>query len=360
MLLGSTEWAEAHAAELKKKAVVYINSDMNGRGFLGVGGSHDFQHLVNQVEADVKDPQTGVSVGERLRARLRVLAAAPTASERAKALGRIAADPDRDLPIEALGSGSDYSAFLQHLGLPSLNLEYGGEGSPGGVYHSAYDTYEHHSRFVDPGNAYGGALAKTIGRLVLRIADADLPVQRYGDFADTVSGYVDQVRKLAEAKRSEAGARARLLASEAFRLADDPTEPRADPPALAAAERLDFGPLEKAATRLRASAAAFDQALATRGSSLSPARKKQLDAILLTLDQRLLREQGLPGRPWYKNVVYAPGRFTGYGAKTLPGVREAIEERRYDDARTYIGLTAQALADYAAGLEQATGVIDGA
>lgn len=359
MLLGSTEWAEHHAAELKKKAVIYINSDSNGRGFLDVDGSHAFQHLVNQVAADVKDPQTGVSVGERLRARLGVLGAEPGASEAAKASGRAALDPARDLPIGPLGSGSDYSAFLQHLGLPALNVSYGGEGSSGGVYHSAYDTYEHHSRFVDPGHAYAATLAETVGRLVMRIADADRPLQRYGDFADTVGAYLDEVKKLEAGQRDAAAVQAKLLAAGAYRLADDPTRPRGDPAPLAQSPTLDFGPLDRATAKLKASAQAFDAALAARGDALTPAQRKQLDALILVQEQRLLREQGLPFRPWYRNMIYAPGRFTGYGAKTLPGVREAIEERRFDDATTYIGLTAEALDDYASGLEAATRVING-
>jgi N-acetylated-alpha-linked acidic dipeptidase len=359
MLLGSTEWAETHAAELKKKAVVYINSDSNGRGFLDVGGSHSLQHFVNQVAADVKDPQTGVTVGQRLRAELAVQAEAPGANPRAVALGKIAADPAKDLPIDALGSGSDYSTFLQYLGIASLNVGFGGEGSSGGVYHSAYDTYEHHSRFVDPGHAYAGALAKYTGRMVMRMADADTTVQRYGDFADTVSSYLDEVKKLADTTRDQADARTRLLAAGAYKLADDPTIPRADPGPLAASPKIDFAPMDGAVARLKTSASAFDSALAAKGAALTPAQKKKLDAALLPLEQRLLRERGLPFRPYYKNMIYAPGRFTGYGAKTLPGIREAIEERRFDDAATYMGLTAEALSDYAAGLDAATSVING-
>ena len=359
MLLGSTEWAEEHAAELKKKALVYINSDSNSRGFLGVGGSHSLQHFVNEVSADVIDPQTGVSVRDRLRAGLEVDAASPTATPRQIALGKMAADHGRDLPIEPLGSGSDYSAFLQNLGLASLNVGYGGEGDSGGVYHSAYDTYEHHSRFVDPGHAYAGALAKTTGRMVMRLADADTPVQRYGDLAHVVGGYVDEVKRLADARRDEAQTRAKLLAAGAYKIADDPRVSRADPQPLAASPRIDFGKLEAAVARLRTSATAFDQTLAAKGPTLTKAQKVKLDAAILPLEQRLLRDQGLPFRPWYKNMIYAPGRFTGYGAKTLPGVREAIEERRFDDAVTYIGLTAEALIDYAAGLDAATAVMNG-
>jgi N-acetylated-alpha-linked acidic dipeptidase len=359
MLLGSTEYAETHEAELKKKALIYINSDGNGRGFLGVGGSHAFQHLVNEVSADVTDPQTRVPVRDRLRAKMAVDGAEPGANERTKALGKVASDPTRDLPIEALGSGSDYSSFLQHLGLPSLNLGYGGEGEDGGVYHSAYDTYEHHSRWVDPGHAYAGALAKTAGRLVLRIADADLPPQRYTDFAETVGVYLDEVKKLADAKRDEAQAQARLLSTNAYKLAADPTEPSGLPTAYAQSPKLDFAPLEAAVAKLKASAAAYDGALAAKGASLSVAQRTRLDAANRVQEQILLRDEGLPGRPWYKNVVYAPGRFTGYGAKTLPGVREAIEERRFDDAVRYIGITAAALNDYAAGLDRATAILNG-
>jgi N-acetylated-alpha-linked acidic dipeptidase len=359
MLLGSTEWAETHAAELKKKAIVYINSDSNGRGFLDVGGSHSLQHFVNQVAADVRDPQTGVTVGQRLRAGLAVQAEAPGANPRAVALGKIAADPSRDLPIDALGSGSDYSTFLQHLGIASLNIGFGGEGESGGVYHSAYDTYEHHSRFVDPGHAYAGALAKYTGRMVMRMADAETTVQRYGDFADTVSGYLDEVKKLADTTRDQAAARTRLLAAGAYKLADDPSGPRGDPGPLAASPKIDFARMDGAVAKLKASASAFDSAVAAKGAGLAPAQQKKLAAVLQPLEQRLLREKGLPFRPDYQNMIYAPGRFTGYGAKTLPGIREAIEERRFDDATTYVGLTAEALTDYAAGLDAATAVLNG-
>ncbi|HEY2752677.1 transferrin receptor-like dimerization domain-containing protein [Phenylobacterium sp.] len=359
MLLGSTEWAETHADELKAKALVYINSDGNGRGFLNAAGSHAFQHFINQVAADVKDPETGVSVADRLRARLAVNAAEPGANELAKAAGKAAGDPTKDLPVGPLGSGSDYSAFLQHLGLASIDFAYGGEGESGGVYHSLYDDYEHHSRFVDPGFAYDATLAKTVGRAVMRLADADLPVQRYGDFADTVSGYVDEVKKLADGKRDEARAQAKLLSGRAYALAADPTHPHADPAPLAQSPALDFAALDSALTKLKASSKAFDTALSAKGEALGAAQKVKLDAVIRPLEQSLLRPEGLPGRPWYMNMVYAPGRFTGYGAKTLPGVREAIEERRFEDAQKYVGVTAQALEAYAANLDKATAIVNG-
>jgi N-acetylated-alpha-linked acidic dipeptidase len=359
MLLGSTEWAETHAEELKAKALVYINSDGNGRGYFRAEGSHDFQHFVNQVAADVKDPETGVSVRDRARARLTVVGSEPGATEEAKAAARKVADPKADLPIGPLGSGSDYSAYLQHLGLASIDFGYGGEGESGGVYHSLYDDYEHHSRFVDPGFAYDATLARTVGRAVLRLANTDLPVQRYGDFADTVAGYLDEVKKLDTAKRDEARNQARLLAAGAYGLAADPTKPHVAPAALAQSPSLNFAALEQAVTKLKSSAAAFDAALAAKGEGLGKAQRVKLDAVIRPLDQSLLRPEGLPGRPWYMNMVYAPGRFTGYGAKTLPGVREAIEERRFDDAQKYVGVTSQALGAYAGELDKATAIVNG-
>src|SRR5262249_8867504 len=232
MLLGSTEWAETHAAELKAKGLLYINSDGNGRGFMNIEGSHSLQHLVNLVAADVVDPETKATVGTRKRAQLKVAGTAPGANEEARDRGKLALDPAHDVPIEALGSGSDYSTFLQHLGVAALNVGFGGEGQVGGVYHSAYDTYEYYSRFGDPGFVYAAVLAKTVGRLVIRSADADVPPMRYADFAETVGKYLDEVKKLADTKRDQADAQGKLLASGAFRLADDPTKSSGMPTAL--------------------------------------------------------------------------------------------------------------------------------
>jgi N-acetylated-alpha-linked acidic dipeptidase len=359
MLLGSTEWAETHGDELRKKAVVYINTDGNDRGFLNASGSHDFEHIVAEVAADVTDPETGVSVDQRRRARMRANALDAGASEETRAAARAAADPSKDPPIGAMGSGSDYSAFLQHLGVPSIDLAYGGEGWSGGVYHSAYDTFEHHSRFVDPGFVYDSLLAKTVGRLILRFADADLPLQRAGDFADTVSLYLDQVKKLETDKRTEAEAQAGMLRDHVFQLSADPTKPSGLPTALQPVPHLNLAPLENAVDRLKKSAKAYDDALSAHGAGLSPDRATRLQDLMQSLDQTLLTDVGLPGRPWYRNLIYAPGRFTGYGAKTLPGVREAIEDQRWADADRYAQLTADALDAYAARLDQATAVLDG-
>jgi N-acetylated-alpha-linked acidic dipeptidase len=360
VLLGSTEWAETHAAELKEKALVYVNSDGNGRGFLFAEGSHSLQHLVNRVAADVTDPETGVSVAARLRARMQVAGTAPGANEESRDNAKTAADAARDLPIGALGSGSDYSAFLQHLGIAALNVGYGGEGGVGGVYHSAYDTYEHYSRFGDPGFAYAPVLAKTVGRVVLRMADADVPLARYGDFADTVSRYLDQVKKLADAKREAAETQAKMLAAGAYRLADDPTRTSGPPTALKSVPHFNMAPLENAVDHLKRSAKAYDTALAAKGAAQPDAVKAKLIDLARQTEQSLAVDVGLPGRDWYKNLIYAPGRYTGYAAKTLPGVREAIEEERWADVDRYAALTGAALDAYADRLDDGVRLMGGA
>jgi N-acetylated-alpha-linked acidic dipeptidase len=360
MLLGSTEWAETHAAELKEKGLVYVNTDGSGRGFLNVQGSHSLQHLVNRVGADVTDPETGVSVAARVRARMQVAGAAPGASDEAKAIAKLAADPTHDLPIGALGSGSDYSTFLQHLGIAALNVGFGGEGQVGGVYHSAYDTYEYYSRFGDPGFAYAPVLAKTVGRIVLRIADAEVPLTRYGDFAETVSRYLDQVKKLADTKREAAETQAKLLAANAFHLTDDPTKTSGPPTPLRSVPHFNMAPLDNAVDHLKRSAKAYDTALAAKGAAQSDATKVKLIELARQTEQSLIVDVGLPGRDWYKHLIYAPGRYTGYDPKTLPGVREAIEEERWADVDRYSALTGAALDAYADKLDEGVRLMGGA
>jgi N-acetylated-alpha-linked acidic dipeptidase len=354
MLLGSTEWAETHGDELKKKAVIYINTDGNGRGFFDAEGSHQWQHLVNQVAADVKDPQTGASVLDRKRAKTRADAFDGKKIDDAVLK---AAETGGEMALGPLGSGSDYSSFLQHLGVPSLNIGYGGEGESAGSYHSIYDSYDHFTRFDDPGLAYGKALSETVGRLVLRIADADTPPLRFGDLATTVRTYLTEVKALVDTRRKQDEKRSGLLAGDAFKLASDPRAPVAAPPAEASTPMIELAALENAVARLEASAKAFDAAYAARGAGLSADTRAKLNASLLGIDQALLIPEGLPGRGWYKHALYAPGRFTGYGAKTLPGVREAIEERRFADANAYAGLTAAAIERFAARLDAARAIL---
>ncbi|MEA2946822.1 MAG: hypothetical protein QOI40_2152 [Alphaproteobacteria bacterium] len=361
-LLGSTEWAETHGAELKQKAVLYINTDGNERGFLGVGGSHDLEHFVNGVAADVVDPESHASVGDRRRAKIRTEAASgggpdPAVAARLTEQAKTAADPAKDFPIDALGSGSDYSAFIEHLGVPSLDVAYGDEGENDGIYHSRYDTWEHYTRFEDPGFVYEAVLAKTVGRMVLRAADSDLPIQRAWNFAATMCGYVSELKKLADNKREAAEIQAKLLTDRSFQLSADPARSSGDPTALKPVPQFDFKGLDAATDRLKVSAKAYDAAFAAGADTLPAERKAKLRELMRSIDQTLTPEVGLPVRPWFKNLVYAPGRFTGYGAKTMPGIREAIEEERFADAVTYLGLTADAINAYSDRLDQATAVL---
>ncbi|MEI9995179.1 MAG: transferrin receptor-like dimerization domain-containing protein [Rhizomicrobium sp.] len=355
-MIGSTEWAEERALELSRKAVIYVNSDDNARGILGAGASHELQRLVNEASADVRDPETGASVQARLRAYIQVQGL--TDPDLAMVAKMIAGGGD--IPVYPIGSGSDYSVFLQHLGVPSINLGYGyaGEDGDAGIFHSLYDTFEHFSRFSDPTFGYEVALSQTAGRLVLREADAAVLPLQFRAFAGMIAAYVDELKALQGSLKSKAEAQDKLISAHAFTLAADPIkktyrppEPEAAPPAL------DFTSLDTAVTRLEASAMAYDSALAASGGALSPDRAAKLNGILQNIDQSLLDSDGLPGRPWFQNLAYAPGLLSGYGVKTLPGVREAIEGRRWTEAQTYIARTAKALEEYAARVDAAAAVL---
>ncbi|MBV9541457.1 MAG: M28 family peptidase [Alphaproteobacteria bacterium] len=358
-LLGSTEWAETHADELRQKAVLYINTDGNGRGMLRVDGSHDFEKLVNDVAGSLIDPETNATVAARRRAQMRIAAIAPDAKPDAKVDAKIAADPTKDYPLDPMGSGSDYTVFIQHLGIPSLNVGFGGEGESGGVYHSRYDTFEHHSRFVDPGFVYDAMLAKMVGRLVLRTASSDLPLQQTRDFAERMSTYFAELKKLETNEREEAETQAKLLSDHAFELTADPTKTSGLPDAFDTVPPLQLKPLEDAITRLKTSADAYDAAFAKNSGSLPPDKRAALRAMMRDIDQTLLADVGLPMRPWFKNMIYAPGRLTGYGSKTLPGVREAIEDRRWVDADKYAVITATTINAYSDRLDKATALLNG-
>jgi len=358
-LLGSTEWAETHADELQHKAVLYLNSDTNSRGFLGVGGSHSLQRLVNDVAAGVKDPETGVTSEERLRAKTLVDGYEKGASEQEKRDARIAA-AGGDLAIEALGSGSDFTPFLQHLGITSLSIEYGGESDQAGVYHSNYDSFDHYVRFGDPGFVYGIAEAQTVGRVILRVADADVLPLQFAGFAQAVAGYVSELHELTDQKRKSAEELGRLLDQNAFTLASDPTRRVSAPERDPEVPYLDLAPLDNATARLEKSAKAYDNLFAkleAGSSKLSPAQSQELDELLRGMEGTLLYARGLPGRDWYKHMIYAPGLYTGYGVKTLPGVREAIEQNHWDEANQYAALTAAALTAYCDRLDQAAALV---
>ncbi|MEP7184892.1 MAG: transferrin receptor-like dimerization domain-containing protein [Rhodanobacter sp.] len=358
-LLGSTEWVETHAKELQAKAVMYVNTDTNGRGFLGVGGSHSLQHLVNQVIEGVTDPETHVSVGERLRASMQIEGAHPEAKPEAKANAKLAATGG-DLPIGALGSGSDYSAFLEHLGIASLNLGFEGEDDNAGIYHSRYDSFDHYMRFGDPTFEYGVALSKVAGHIVLRAADARVLPLRFGDFSDTLDRYVGELHKLVDSTRKATAEQHRLLDNHAYQLVSDPTRPVLPPARDSDMPPIDLAPLDQAAQRLKQSAQAYQAAYMNRASggfAMSADQQRKLNALIARMEQALTDKNGLPDRPWFKHMIYAPGMLTGYDVKTVPAVREAIEGRRWNEADRYAVITARVLDGYREQLDQLTALL---
>ncbi|HEY4128454.1 MAG TPA: transferrin receptor-like dimerization domain-containing protein [Gammaproteobacteria bacterium] len=357
-LLGSTEWGETHADELQKKAVLYFNTDNNSHGFLFGSGSHSLQQMFDQVSRSVTDPETHVSLDARKRAFLRINGFSHDASGEDMEQGGLAAT-DQDLPISALGSGSDYTVFIDHLGIASLDAGFFGEGE-GGDYHSLYDSWDHTNRFSDPGFKYGVALSEVTGHTVLRFADADVLPYSYGAFADTISKYVDQLQKLSAGTRERNSEQRKLVGADAFKLAADPAVTYVPPSAAQPVPYLDFAPLQNALVKLKASAAAYDTALAAAsdaGFKQSASKRGALDKQLQGLEQDLKYSGGLPGRPWFKHMMYAPGLYTGYGAKTLPGVREAIDQEQWDTATQYIAIDAEVLNKFSTELDKATALL---
>jgi N-acetylated-alpha-linked acidic dipeptidase len=351
-LLGSTEWAEAHAEELRRHAVAYINSDSNGRGFLDVAGSHTLEKFVGEVARDVTDPEKRISVGQRARARLILNGSAEERKEARERAG---------MRIGALGSGSDYTPFLQHLGVAALNVGFGGEDG-GGSYHSVYDSFDHYTRFGDPTGDYGVALAQVAGRFTLRLAEADTLPLSFDNFADTVARYVKELTKLADDTREEIAEKNRRIDEGTYAAVFDPTEtyvaPRAEQPAPA----LDFAPLQSALARLQESAKGYQAAFSSSTAQerlRSKQTQAQLDAVLMSFERSMTRDAGLPRRPWFKHQIYAPGFYTGYGVKTIPGVREAVEQHDWKEAAEQLTLAAATLQQVASEIDRATAILQG-
>jgi N-acetylated-alpha-linked acidic dipeptidase len=339
-LLGSTEWAEQHADELRQHAVAYLNSDTNGRGYLGVEGSHSLEKFINGVEKDVSDPEAGVSSWKRNQAR---------ALERGTAETRRDVREREDLRIGALGSGSDYSPFLQHLGIASLNLGYGGEDR-GGIYHSVYDDFFWYTHFSDTAFVYGRALAQAAGQAVMRLADADLLPFAFTNLAETAQRYVNELEQLRDKRAADIAERDREIDEGVFTATSDPREPTHAPKAETRPPHFDFSPLVDAADSLTRAAQRYERSYSQwveRGGVMQAASNtatlKAINERLLQAERALTSPEGLPKRPWYVHMLYAPGYYTGYGVKTMPGVREAIEEGQWSSVNGQITRVADAL-----------------
>jgi N-acetylated-alpha-linked acidic dipeptidase len=337
-LLGSTEWAEAHAEELRHNAVAYINTDSNGRGYLEMAGSHSLETFINEVARDITDPETKLSAWKRLQ--LKHIADAGSPEDREEIRKR------PDLRISALGSGSDYTPFLQHLGIASLNLGYGGEDGSG-IYHSIYDDYYWYTHFSDTDFSYGRILAQTIGATVMRLASAELLPYEFSNSAETIEKYLGELKKLLTAKQDEIRERNRQIDEGLFAATADPKKTFLPPPREDIPPYVNFAPLENAVAHLKRSAASYDKALAKArengGAKLRGASLQKVNALLIESERRLTSPEGVPGRPWYRHQIYAPGYYTGYEVKTIPGVREAIELKHWPLAESEIARVAKTL-----------------
>ncbi len=346
-LLGSTEWAEDHAALLREKAVAYINTDGNSRGFLRIGGSHALEGLVAGVAHAVKDPQTGVSVSDRLRSSRIVHG---NSEQRKRLLNR------PDLFLSALGSGSDYTVFLQHLGIPTFNVSFGGEGI-GGEYHTCFDTFDHYTRFIDPNFDYGLALTQLCGRLTLRLLDAELLPFEFGAASETFARYAGELEELLESTRTAVDHHNLLVAEGHWKLASDPTLRFVNPGRKERVPHVSLAPLLNALDRLERTSEDYANAVSAfyeHPDAVSREELRRVNKRLFRAEQRLLLPDGLPRRPWFRHQVYAPGFYTGYGVKTFPGVREAIEEGEWDTVDDQIGRAADAVEAYRKEVVEAT------
>jgi N-acetylated-alpha-linked acidic dipeptidase len=335
-LIGSTEWVEDHKKELQEKVVAYINTDSNGRGFLYAGGSHTLQAMVMEVADDVVDPQTGVSVRKRRNA------------------VDLLSGGDGNTGLSALGSGSDYTPFIQHAGIAALNLGYFGENE-GGEYHTIYDTYPHYKRFKDPAFEYGIALAKTAGRIVLRLTNSDVLPFEFQQWNSTVSGYMAELVKLTNDMRTTVEKHNTLVEKNVFELAADPTKTFVKPVKKELIPYLDFTPLQNELVALNKVITDF---AAQDFSQLDQAQSDKLNEKLLLTERALMNETGLPRRPWYKHQIYAPGFYTGYGVKTLPGVREAIEQENWEEATEQIKVLTNTLSGFKNHIKELLSIVE--
>jgi N-acetylated-alpha-linked acidic dipeptidase len=285
-LIGSTEWVEANRAELQAKAVAYINTDVgaNGPNF-GASATPSLKQLVRDAAREVEDPRTGQSVYEAWR------------EHAAMAKGEVAgvarqepvADSSGEVPLNSLGSGSDYSAFFDHAGIPSMDMGFTGDY---GVYHSVYDDFYWMKHFGDPKFAYEPALARILGTVALRLDEADILPFDFPAYALEIEHVTtDRIRRAARDEDEQA------------------LEPALD-----------------AVAKLSVSAARASQALQTiSGAPLDPAKAAQINHAIAAVEQGFLAPDGLVGRPWFQHVLYAPGSYTGYASVVEPGVTESLE-----------------------------------
>jgi N-acetylated-alpha-linked acidic dipeptidase len=337
-LLGSTEWVETHADELRKHAVVYINSDSNNRGYFALEGSHSLEHFINDVARDVQDPETKLSAWKRDQ--LKEIEEAKTPEALRELRSR------HDLRLEMLGGGSDHAPFINFAGVASLGIGFGGEDG-GGIYHSIYDDFYWYTHFSDKDFVYGRALAQAGSTSVVRMADADLLPFQFSDFADDVKMYVREVEKFADKQREEIQEMNQKLAEGMYEATADPRYSWVPPKKEEVPPHLNFAPLDNAVESLERSSAEYQKALdrvsANGGAALASASVKEVNEMLIQCEHKLTTPEGLPGRFWYKHELYAPGVYTGYAAKAIPAVREGLEQKKWKEAEESAARVAKVL-----------------
>ena len=347
-LLGSVEWVETHRDELQKHAVAYINSDSNERGFIDAGGTQDLESFISNVARDIQDPETKMTSFER--AHLDSIAEAKNADERKELRGR------NNLVVNALGDGSDFTAFQDFAGISTLNVEYGGEDD-GTQYHSIYDDFYWYTHFVDTDFVYGRALAQTIGTAMMRLADADLIPVDYSPQAEAISKYETELEKILKDKQDEFTERNLELQEGVFKATNDPRRPTLPPPAEKVPPYMNFSPMKNAIDQLKKSAERYSKAVAKWRENGSPAlpedKIEAVNADLMQVSRLFLNQKGLPERPWFKNQIYAPGAYTGYGAKPIAAVREYMDEKKWEEADAQIPGVAKVIQNVASGINKA-------
>ncbi len=328
-LLGSVEWVETHLGELQTHAVAYLNSDSNARGFMLPGGTQDLENFISGVARAIEDPETQLSVYER--SHLYSIAKAKDADARSEVRKR------SDLEVTALGDGSDYTAFQDFAGISTLSIEFGKEDD-GTQYHSIYDDFYWYTHFVDKDFVYGRALAQTAGTAIMRLADAELLPVDYSPQANAIAGYESELEKLLKEKQDEFAERNLEVQEGVFKAMQDPRKPSVPPPPEPVPPYMNFAPMKNAIDLLKKSADRYSRALASFAAHGSPALPEQslalINADVLRVSRLFLNPKGLPGRPWFKNQVYAPGAYTGYGAKPIAAVREYMDERKWRGKRS--------------------------
>jgi N-acetylated-alpha-linked acidic dipeptidase len=354
-LLGSVEWVETHVDELKKHAIAYINSDSSNRGFIDTGGTQDLERFISNVARDIQDPETKMTAFER--AHLESIASAKSADEKKERRNR------QNLVVDALGDGSDFTAFQDFAGISTLNVEYGGEDD-GTQYHSIYDDFYWYTHFVDTDFVYGRALAQTIGTAMMRLADADLIPVDYSPQAEAISKYETELEKLLKDKQDEFTERNLELQEGVFKATNDPRRPTQPPPAETVPPYMNFAPMKNAIDTLKKSADRYSKALSKWRDSGSPQlsseKVEQINSDLIQIPRSFLNEKGLPERPWFKNQIYAPGAYTGYGAKPIAAVREYMDEKKWKQADAQIPGVAHVIENVAAGINKAADDLESA